>query len=247
MKLWETPGMLQLWLVILVSANYFHFLLVKWLFLRRDKNIYTVSQLLEVNDLSSHLTVDENRLLLAALSTYPHLQHKLGLLIHSMRRAPVVDKFVTQTTTASSLFFLDKYLSQISSNNNDTNYTRRFKSRHHTPLDNARGSPYHRGLNFLMPTKSSTCHSCPPKPRKQFSRYWTELSGHRIRHSSQDEHLTPFATGVRSRDYGTSTLQLWTLFGQNLGPSWKSTHSYCVSPLWCLHPSFNPHPFWNRV
>jgi hypothetical protein len=79
----------------------------------KDKNLYTVSQLLEVNDPTGHLTVEENRLLLADFSTYPHLQHKLRLLIHSMPRAPVVDKFVTQTTTAFSLFCLDKNLSQI--------------------------------------------------------------------------------------------------------------------------------------
>jgi hypothetical protein len=79
----------------------------------KDKNIYTVSQLLEVNDLTGRLTVDESRLPLADLSTYPHLQHKLRLLVHSMRRAPLVDKFVSQATTASSLFCLDKNLSQI--------------------------------------------------------------------------------------------------------------------------------------
>jgi hypothetical protein len=66
-----------------------------------------------VNDLTGRLTVDENRLLLADLSLYPHLQHKLRLLIHSLRRAPVVDKFVTDTTTAFSLFCLDKNFSQI--------------------------------------------------------------------------------------------------------------------------------------
>jgi hypothetical protein len=76
----------------------------------RDRNIYTVSQLLEVNDLTGRLTVKENRPLLADLSIYPHLQHKLCLLIRSMRRAPVVDKFVTPTTTASPLFVLDKNL-----------------------------------------------------------------------------------------------------------------------------------------
>jgi hypothetical protein len=79
----------------------------------KDKNIHTVSQLLEVNDLTGQLTVDENRLLLADLSIYPHLQHKLHLLIHSSQRGPVVDKFVTHTTTAFSLFHLDKNLSQI--------------------------------------------------------------------------------------------------------------------------------------
>ncbi len=61
----------------------------------------------------NRLTVEENRLLLADLSLHPNLQHKLRLLIHSLRCAPVVDKFVTSTTTASSLFCLDKNLSQI--------------------------------------------------------------------------------------------------------------------------------------
>jgi hypothetical protein len=79
----------------------------------RDRNIYTVSQLLEVNDLTGRLTVEENSLLLAELAVYPHLQHKLRLLIRSLRRAPVVDKFVAPTTTASSLFLLYKNRSQI--------------------------------------------------------------------------------------------------------------------------------------
>jgi hypothetical protein len=47
----------------------------------RDNNVYTVSQLLEVNDLTGRLTIDENVLLLAQLAAYPHLQHKLRLLI----------------------------------------------------------------------------------------------------------------------------------------------------------------------
>jgi hypothetical protein len=68
---------------------------------------------LEVNDLTGRLTVDENVVLLSSLANFPHLQHKLRLLIRSMRRAPVVDKFVTPITTATSLFLLDKNLSQI--------------------------------------------------------------------------------------------------------------------------------------
>ncbi len=75
--------------------------------------MHTVSQLLEVNDLTGRLTVDENEALLARLGVYPHLQHKLRIFIRSMRRAPVVDKFVTPITTATSLFALDKNLSQI--------------------------------------------------------------------------------------------------------------------------------------
>jgi hypothetical protein len=60
----------------------------------KNRNIYTVSQLLEVNDLTGRLTVKENRLLLADLSVYPQLQHKLRLLIRSMRRAPVLTNFL---------------------------------------------------------------------------------------------------------------------------------------------------------
>jgi hypothetical protein len=111
----------------------------------RDRNVYTVSQLLEVNDLTSRLTVDENSPLLADLAIYPHLQHKLRLLIRSLRRAPVVDKFVTLTTPASSLFVLDKNLSKSSSNNRDRNCASQFKYRLPTPPDNGMESLYHRG------------------------------------------------------------------------------------------------------
>jgi hypothetical protein len=75
--------------------------------------VYSFSQLLEVNDLTGRLTVDENVALLTRLANFPHLQHKLRLLIRSMRRAPVVDKFVSPITTATSLFLLDKNLSQV--------------------------------------------------------------------------------------------------------------------------------------
>jgi hypothetical protein len=75
--------------------------------------VHTVSQLLEVNDLTGRLTTTENEPLLTQLAVYHHLQHKLRLLIRSMRRAQVVDKFVTPITTATSLFALEKNLSQI--------------------------------------------------------------------------------------------------------------------------------------
>jgi hypothetical protein len=82
--------------------------------LLKDKNLHTISQLLEVNDLTGRLPVEEKILLIADLTPYPHLQHKLCLLINSLRCAPVVDKFATSTTTtASSLFCLDKNLSQV--------------------------------------------------------------------------------------------------------------------------------------
>jgi hypothetical protein len=48
-----------------------------------------------VNDLTGRLTIDENRLLLNDLTPYLQLQQKLCLLIHSLRRARVVNKFVT--------------------------------------------------------------------------------------------------------------------------------------------------------
>jgi hypothetical protein len=92
--------------------------------LLREKSLHTVSQLLGVNDLTGRLTIDENRLLLTDLTPYPQLQHKLHLLIHALRRAPVVDKFVIQTTTASSLFCLDKNLSHTSRNSSGINCTK---------------------------------------------------------------------------------------------------------------------------
>ncbi len=63
--------------------------------LLKEKSLYTVSQLLEVNDLTGRLTTDENRLLLTDLTLYPQLQHKLRLLVHTLRQAPVVEKFFT--------------------------------------------------------------------------------------------------------------------------------------------------------
>jgi hypothetical protein len=40
----------------------------------RDRQVYSVSQLLEVNDLIGRLTVDENVALLTSLVNFPHLQ-----------------------------------------------------------------------------------------------------------------------------------------------------------------------------
>jgi hypothetical protein len=111
----------------------------------RDRDVYTVSQLLEVNDLTDCLTVDENRLLLADLAIYPHLQHKLRLLIRSMRRPPVVDKFVTPLIIAFSLFILDKNLSQIFKQQQRHKLHKLVQIRPLTLPDNGMGSLYHRG------------------------------------------------------------------------------------------------------
>jgi hypothetical protein len=78
-----------------------------------DRGILTVSQLLEINDLTGRLTTEENRVLFEDLAVYPHLQHKLRLFVRVFRRGPIVDKLVCQVTAASSLFLVEKNLSQI--------------------------------------------------------------------------------------------------------------------------------------
>jgi hypothetical protein len=78
-----------------------------------DRGILTVSQLLEINDLTGRLTTEESRALFEELATYPHLQHKLCLFARVFWRGPIVDKLVCQVTAASSLFLVEKNLSQI--------------------------------------------------------------------------------------------------------------------------------------
>jgi hypothetical protein len=43
--------------------------------LLKEKNVYTVAQLLEVDDLTGRLTTGENRVLLEELPLFPLLQH----------------------------------------------------------------------------------------------------------------------------------------------------------------------------
>jgi hypothetical protein len=45
------------------------------------KNILTIYQLLEIDDLTGRLTTDENRALFDELPAFPQLQYKLRLLI----------------------------------------------------------------------------------------------------------------------------------------------------------------------
>ncbi len=78
-----------------------------------DREIFTVSQLLEINDLTGRLTTDENRALFEELAIFPHLQHKPPLFVRVFRRGPIVDKLVSPVTAASSLFLVEKNLSQI--------------------------------------------------------------------------------------------------------------------------------------
>jgi hypothetical protein len=78
-----------------------------------DHGIFNVSQLLEINDLTGRLTTEENRVLFEDLAVYPHLQHKLPLFVRVFRRGPIADKLTCQVTAASSLFLVEKNLSQI--------------------------------------------------------------------------------------------------------------------------------------
>jgi hypothetical protein len=73
-----------------------------------DRGLYTVSQLLEINDLTGRLTTEENRALFEDLAIYPHLQHKLRLFVRVFRRGPIADKLQCQATAASSLFSMEK-------------------------------------------------------------------------------------------------------------------------------------------
>jgi hypothetical protein len=74
---------------------------------------FALSPTLEIDELIGRLTTNKNKVLFDDLSASPQLQYKLRALVCTMRRAPVVDKFVAQTTMASSLFCLDNNLSQI--------------------------------------------------------------------------------------------------------------------------------------
>jgi hypothetical protein len=78
-----------------------------------EREILTVSQLLEINDLTGRLTTDENRALFKELAIFPHLQHKLHFFARNFRRGPIVDKMVCPVTAGSSLFLVEKNLSQI--------------------------------------------------------------------------------------------------------------------------------------
>jgi hypothetical protein len=78
-----------------------------------NRGLYTVSQLLEINDLTGQLTTEENRAQFEDLAVYPHLRHKLRLFVRVFRWGPTTDKLNCQVTAASSLFLVGKNLSQI--------------------------------------------------------------------------------------------------------------------------------------
>ncbi len=59
------------------------------------------------------ITSDKNRVLFDELAVFPQLQYKLSLLVRSMRRALVMDKFLAHNTMSSFLFCLDRNISQI--------------------------------------------------------------------------------------------------------------------------------------
>jgi hypothetical protein len=65
-----------------------------------QKGIYTVSQIMDVGDITSRLTTSENRALMIELTLVPVLQHRLRLLLHALRRGHTV---VSLATTGYSL------------------------------------------------------------------------------------------------------------------------------------------------
>jgi hypothetical protein len=73
-----------------------------------QKEIYTVSQIMELDYLAGMLTTDKNNALLADLTPFPFLQHKLSLLICALRRNPTADKMVCLVTMGYALFQLNK-------------------------------------------------------------------------------------------------------------------------------------------
>jgi hypothetical protein len=119
------------------------------------KKEYTMSQLLEVDDLPGRLTTDENRVLFAALTLFPLLQHKLRLLVQMFRLAPIIGKLVLQTTVALSLFHTQRNLSQLFWKNNI--YFQSIK------IPPSYATPYLNGSPLLMHTRYSHSPSCRPK------------------------------------------------------------------------------------
>jgi hypothetical protein len=68
--------------------------------------IFTISQLIEIDYLTGRLTSDKNRVLFDELAVFPQLQDKLSLLVRSMHRALVMDRFLAHNTMASYSFLL---------------------------------------------------------------------------------------------------------------------------------------------
>jgi hypothetical protein len=89
----------------LPSANYS--LSAKW----RAQN--TVSQIMEVDNLTGRLTTDENRVLLADFAPFSLHQHKLRLLNQALRRSLTVDKTIGLATMGYALFQLYKNISIV--------------------------------------------------------------------------------------------------------------------------------------
>jgi hypothetical protein len=112
-----------------------------------------MSQLLEVDDLPVRLTTDENRVLFAALTLFPLLQHKLRLLVQMFHLAPLIGKLFLQTTMA--LFHTERNLSQFFWKNNIY-----FKS---IKIPPSYATLYLNGSPVIMHTRYSHSPSCRPK------------------------------------------------------------------------------------
>ncbi len=114
-----------------------------------------MSQLLEVDDLTGHLTTDENRALIEEVTIFPLLQYKLQLLVHLLRNGPKADRFVCQVASAFPLFQMGKKSVQSSRNSKGTCFTKLSKFPSLMQLGNMMGSCNRKVLPSSMPTRFS--------------------------------------------------------------------------------------------
>jgi hypothetical protein len=89
----------------------------------KDKNIYTVSQLLEVNDLTGRLTDDENRLLLADFSTYRTFSRSCAYLFAPCGEPLLLTSLSPKPQPPPPSSAWTKTSVKFSNNSRDTNYT----------------------------------------------------------------------------------------------------------------------------
>jgi hypothetical protein len=101
-----------------------------------QRGLFTVFQLMEVDEPTGRLSTDENRGLMQELVTHSLLQHKIQLLIQSLRFGLTADKHVGLSTTGFSLFQLDRIISRSARNNKEMYCMKPYKSHppNHTPM-----------------------------------------------------------------------------------------------------------------
>ncbi len=150
-----------------------------------ERGILTVSQLLEINDLTGRLTTDENRALFEELAIFPHLQHKLRLFVRNFRRGPIVDKMVCPVTTGSFLFQIEKNLSQT--------FRRQLRHQLHKKIEMPPSYLTHQRDGVMLPQ----CPCSRPRPKRQPFKFSTAQSGHRTKPSNRAWPWNPPASDVK--------------------------------------------------